>query len=92
MVAFLTIKDYGTNLTFHRVRVDLTHVFSSILLLHVAYVQIPCAEITMCNGHSRVMCDDVIMNCLNGLSVRLHPSYLYKRIYVNGAICYACRV
>lgn len=43
----------------------------------------------MGNAYSRIVCDDMIMNCLNGLSVGLHPSHLCKQIYVKHAIYYA---
>lgn len=77
----ITVND--TDLTFHRIRVDLAHVLSAVLLLHAVYVQVPGAEIGMADGNSGVVCDDVVMNRLDGLSVGLHPSHLCRRIYVN---------
>lgn len=91
-VFYSTITVNDTNLTFHWVCVDLAHVFSSVLLLHVMYVEVPRAEIAVGDGHSRVVRDDVVMNCLDGLSVGLHPTHLCRQIYVNRAICYACGV
>lgn len=67
---------YSTYLTFHGIRVNLTHILSSVLLLDAAYVQIPRGVIVMGHGYTWIMRDHVIVYRLNRLSVRLHPANL----------------
>lgn len=66
-------------LALHWVGVDLAHVAASVLLLHAPDVQVPGAEVVVRNGHAGVVCDDVVVNGLDGLGVRLHPADLQQR-------------
>lgn len=60
----------------HRVRVHLTHVPASILLVHVPDVQKPRTVIIVGQRHSGILGDDVMMNGQNGLSVHSNPCHL----------------
>lgn len=82
-----------TNLTFHRIRVDLAHVLSPVLLLDVVDVQVPRGHVVVCDSYPRVVSDDVVVDRLDGLSVGLHPTHLRRRIYVCqtvGTDCLLC--
>jgi hypothetical protein len=66
-------------LALHRVSVDLAHVTAAVLLLHAPDVQVPGAEVVVRNCHPGVVRDDVVVDGLDGLGVRLHPADLQQR-------------
>lgn len=65
-----------TNLTLHRIRVDLAHVLAPILFLYILDVEVPSGVIVVRNRYSGVVCDRVVVNSLNRLGVSLHPAHL----------------
>lgn len=69
-----------THLTFHRISVNLTHVLTPILFLNIFDVEIPGAMVIVRNRNSRVVRDNVIVNCLNCLCVCFHPTHLEKKM------------
>lgn len=66
-------------LRFGRHRVDLAHVPAPVLLVHVVYMQIPCAVavvLVVRDTDARVARDHVIVNGQNGGLLEVHPGDL----------------
>lgn len=66
----------ATNLTHHRIRVDLAHVLAFVVLLHVVDVKVPSRVVVVGYADARIMGDHVVVDRLDRLGVRLHPSHL----------------
>lgn len=60
----------------HGVRINLAHVRSRIILLHVGNVQHPCVVAIMRNGKTRVLRHHVRVDCEDRFRIGLNPSYL----------------
>lgn len=65
-----------TYLTLHRIGVQLTHVAAPVVLRHRLDVQVPRVQVRMRDGDARVVRDDVLVDRLDRLCVRLHPADL----------------
>lgn len=65
----------------HRVRVDLTHVISSILPLHTPNVQRPRIHIIVGDTEPGVVGNDVLVDGEDGLGVGLDPGDLGKETF-----------
>lgn len=63
----------------HGIGVHLTHVPSPVWFLDFAYVQIPASVVVVSQNDPRILCDDVVMDAENRLSVYAHPRYLQER-------------
>ena len=72
----LTYNVKVTNLTLHRVGVDLTHIPALIGLAHFPYVEVPSLELAVGHPDSVVLRDYVIMYRKNGLCVHSQPRHL----------------
>jgi len=60
----------------HRIRVDLAHVPSPVVLLDVCDVQIPGAVVVEGQRNAGVLGDDVVVDGQNCLRVHSHPRNL----------------
>jgi hypothetical protein len=61
------------DLTLHGVRVDLTHVPSTVGLPYISYMQIPCPVITVCHTNAMIFGDHMTGDRKDGLSINSKP-------------------
>lgn len=66
-------------MTLHWIRIQLTHVTASVLLLHRFDVQVPRELIRVTDADPGIVCDDVLMDGLDGFCVLLDPPDLRRR-------------
>lgn len=64
----------------HRICVYLTHIPTSITLLDFSYMQIPTTMVVVRKDDPRILCDDIMMNAENRLSVDANPCDLLWEI------------
>lgn len=63
-------------MTLHGIRIQLTHVAPSVLLFHRFYVQVPRELVRVTDRDPWIVCDDMLVDGLDGLRVRLDPTDL----------------
>lgn len=65
-----------SKLSFGSFRVDLTHVASSVTLLHVLNVKIPRAMLVMCDFDPGITCDYMSLHCEDCRTLEMDPCHL----------------
>ena len=76
MISLSLTLPLPTHLALHRVRVQLTHVATSVLLRHRLDVQVPRGGVRVADSDSGVVSYHLLVDGLDGLCVCLHPAHL----------------
>jgi len=66
-----------TDLTPHRIRINLTHVRAGVVRLNVSHVQLPCVMAVVSDGQAWVVRYHVRVNGQNRTRIRLYPGDLH---------------
>lgn len=73
-------EDVHTNLTSHRIRINLTHVRARVVRLDVGHVQFPRVMSIVSDRQPWVWSDHVRMNGQDSFRIGLHPGDLHNTI------------
>lgn len=73
-IVYIRVSDLY--LALHGIRVQLAHVAASVVLGHRLHVQIPRVCVRVRHADARIVRDDVLVNRLDRLGVRLDPADL----------------
>lgn len=81
--AVASVVDRNNKSKTYRIRIQLAHVSASIIFGNWFNMQIPRIQIRMRHGNARIVCDDMLMNCLYGFCVCFHPTHLHNKLSWN---------